>query len=120
LLEQVFVKNVISTHSAKVRDELYSCRDIQVIMSDTPNIVIEKKGFVIIDFGKELCGRLHVLSVDNPEGEIRVRFGESVAECYAELGEYEAGNYHSVRDMKMPALSNADLSTSESGFQVPS
>ena len=117
MLEQVFVKNVISTHSAKVRDELYSCRDIQVIMSDTPNIVIEKKGFVIIDFGKELCGRLHILSVDNPEGEIRVRFGESVAECYAELGENEAGNYHSVRDMKMPALSNADLSTSESGFR---
>ena len=117
MLEQVFVKNVISTHSAKVRDELYSCRDIQVIMSDTPNIVIKKKGFVIIDFGKELCGRLHILSVDNPEGEIRVRFGESVAECYAELGEYEAGNYHSVRDMKMPALSNADLSTSESGFR---
>ncbi len=116
-MEKVFVKNVISTQNAVVREELYSCRDIQVIMSDVPNIVLHANGFVVVDFGKEMCGRVHILSVDNPEGEIRVRLGESVAECYAELGEDEAGNYHSIRDCKMPALSNAEISTSESGFR---
>ena len=117
MLEQVFVKNVISTQNAVAREELFSCRDIQVIMSDTPNIVIEEKGFIVVDFGQELCGRLHILSVNNAEGEIHIRLGESVAECYAELGEYEAGNYHSVRDCRLPALSNADVTTSESGFR---
>ncbi|MBO5737520.1 MAG: hypothetical protein J6S04_06900 [Clostridia bacterium] len=117
MLEQVFVKNVISKQDTTVREELYACRDIQVIMSDVPNIVIEEKGFVVVDFGQEMCGRLHVLSVNNAEGEIRVRLGESVAECYAELGEFEAGNYHSVRDCRLPALSNADVTTSESGFR---
>ena len=63
MLEQVFVKNVISTQNAVAREELYSCREIQVIMSETPNIVIQEKGFIVVDFGQELCGRLHILSV---------------------------------------------------------
>ena len=117
MLEQVFVKNVISAQAATVNEEICSCREIHVIMSATPHIVIQEKGFVVVDFGKEMCGRLHILAVDNSEGEIQVRLGESVAECYAQLGEYEAGNYHSVRDWKLPVVSNADLSTSESGFR---
>ena len=103
MLEKVFVKKVISKQNADVREELYTCRDIQVVMSDVPNIVLHEQGFVVVDFGQEMCGRVHILSVDNPEGEIRVRLGESVAECYAELGENEAGNYHSIRDYKIPA-----------------
>ena len=117
LLEQIFIQNVISKQDAAVNDGIYSCRDIQVVMSEMPYIIIQEKGFVVVDFGKEMCGRLHILAVDNSEGEIHVRLGESVAECYAELGEYEAGNYHSIRDWKLPVVSNADLSTSESGFR---
>ncbi len=117
MLEQVFVKNVISTQDACVNEGIYSCREAHVVMSETPYIVIQEKGFVVVDFGKEMCGRLHLLAVDNSEGEIHVRLGESVAECCAELGENEAGNYHSVRDWKLPVVSNADLSTSESGFR---
>ena len=117
MLEQVFVKKVIYHQNASVDAGICSCKEIQVVMSETPFILIQEKGFVVVDFGKEMCGRLHILAVDNSEGEIQVRLGESVAECCAQLGEDEAGNYHSIRDWRLPVVSNADISTSESGFR---
>lgn len=83
-------------------------RDVTVILCG---------GYVIVDFGKELCGRLHIVFGGNTNGEFRVRLGESVAETCAELGEKYAGNYHSIRDCVYPIVSYSDFSTNESGFR---
>ena len=117
MLEYIFSKEIISKQDVSVSENFFSCRDVQVVVSDVPSIVIREKGFIVLDFGKEMCGRLHILAVGNSNGEIHVRLGESVAECYAELGENEAGNYHSLRDCKLPIVSNADITTNESGFR---
>ena len=79
---------------------------------------IEKGGYLILDFGKELCGRLHVKFgwTDNP-GKVRIRLGESVAETCADIGEKGAGNHHSLRDNEYHAVPWGDVSTSESGFR---
>ena len=117
MLEYIFPKEIISKQDVSVSENFFSCRDVQVVVSDVPSIVIREKGFIVLDFGKEMCGRLHILALNNSNGEIHVRLGESVAECYAELGQNEAGNYHSLRDCKLPIVSNADITTNESGFR---
>lgn len=64
---------------------------------------LENKGApasVLVGFGCELHGGLH-LACGGPTkkgGKVRVRFGESVAETMAELGERGACNDHAIRD----------------------
>ena len=79
---------------------------------------IQKGGYIIFDFGKELCGRLHIKFgwMDKP-GKVRIRLGESVAETCAEIGEKNAGNYHSLRDNEYQTVPLGDVSSSESGFR---
>ena len=55
---------------------------------------------VLVDFGVELHGGVQ-LAAGGPSGrdvKVRVRFGESVAEAMAELGERGACNDHAIRD----------------------
>ncbi|MBP5228121.1 MAG: alpha-L-rhamnosidase [Kiritimatiellae bacterium] len=65
--------------------------------------VLENKGEpvgILVDFGRELHGGLLVAS-GGPSSrgmKVRVRFGESVAEAMAELGERGACNDHAIRD----------------------
>ena len=79
---------------------------------------IEKGGYIIVDFGKELCGRLDmVFGWHNNAASVRVRLGESVCETCAEIGENNAGNYHSLRDNVYSVVSWGTVFTSESGFR---
>lgn len=78
---------------------------------------IEKDGYIIFDFGREICGRVHIVFGYNEGGVVRVRTGESVAEVCAELGEKNAGNNHSLRDAVYPVVGWSDFSTTETGFR---
>lgn len=83
-----------------------------------PTCEIKKSGYIIIDFGREFCGRLHLsFGWNNENASVRVRLGESVYETCAEEGEKNAGNYHSLRDCVFPVVSCGDISASESGFR---
>jgi hypothetical protein len=56
---------------------------------------------VLLDFGVEVQGYLEIftpLSKNGPPAPVRVRFGESVSEAMAEIGEKNAQNDHAVRD----------------------
>ena len=56
---------------------------------------------VVLDFGREIHGGLQIGSGSRTGGiwaRVRVRFGESVAETMADLGEKGATNDHAVRD----------------------
>lgn len=80
--------------------------------------LIKSDGYVVLDFGKEICGRVHVVfGYNEKESTVRIRLGESVAESCAELGQNNAGNYHSLRDAVYPVVSWSDFSTTESGFR---
>ncbi len=64
---------------------------------------MENKGepaSVLVDFGKERHGGVHLAAgAASDRGlKVRVRFGESVAEAMAELGERGACNDHAIRD----------------------
>lgn len=83
--------------------------------------VSEGKGYIILDFGKEYFGGVRILFGTNKcEGDapnIRIRFGESLTECCAELGEKNATNDHSTRDFSVYMSSNSDMEWGSTGYR---
>ncbi len=91
-------------------------------ITTTEESLTEFKGgsFIVFDFGKEMNGGIRILTYLNPNnhpGRIRIRFGESLSECYSEIGEKNSTNDHSLRDfvVELPILS--DLIFGETGFR---
>ena len=119
MIEKIFPKNIIAQDNCYVDNEFLSETKTQKKLTDLPLLTLKERGFIVIDFGSELCGRVHVLfTMNNSENtKIRLRAGESVAETYAETGENNAGNHHSLRDQILPVVLSGDVSGSESGFR---
>ena len=78
---------------------------------------------LLFDFGKELRGSLrivcHWLISPTPGRTVRarLRFGESAAECCAELGERGACNDHAPRDIEVALIGSSSVRFGESGFR---
>lgn len=106
-------KNIINA------DELLKEKEACISFSTAHCAVLEKKGaFVVLDFGRELCGGIRMIT-RSVEGiaDFRITFGESLSEALSSIGEKNATNNHSPRDMqvKIPALS--DLTFGQTGFR---
>ena len=101
--------------------QLLNNHDDQINVGETSTFSIKGKGYIVLDFGKELCGGVRILThfSESPDQlyKVRIRFGESVSECFAELGEKNATNNHSFRDFEtyLPALS--DQFYGDTGFR---
>lgn len=87
---------------------------------------IMPQGDILMDFGKELCGGVRIITgnvylsgggADTTEGSIDVVFGESVAECLAAKNHKGAGNYHSPRDYAVGVCAWGDITTGNTGFR---
>ena len=79
-------------------------------------------GYVVLDFGREFRGGIRIItgnSLHNGKNRVpvRVRFGESVNECMAEIGEKNAGCDHSPRDINAEFVSFSTAKFGETGFR---
>ena len=74
--------------------------------------------YVILDFGKELCGGVRMITRD-ASGMVkwRITFGESLTECCAMIGEKNATNDHSPRDIQVVTGMMSDLNFGQTGFR---
>ncbi len=108
---------VIDSHLVKDVDRLSANFTSGEHIFVAPVCSIQKGGYLILDFGKEICGRVHVVFGFSENSKIRIRTGESVDETCAELNEKNAGNHHSLRDAVYPVVFWSDFSTSETGFR---
>lgn len=91
-----------------------------VLVEPSPPLVVKPGGAVVIDFGVEITGSVELFTPMTKSKEmpaVRVRFGESVAETMAEIGERGAQNDHALRDqvVKLPWLGKTTLGPS--GFR---
>lgn len=82
-------------------------------------LVLSSNAWIILDFGRELHGSLQIgtgLAPKRP-GRLHVRFGESVSEALAPLGERGACNDHAVRDdiITVPGMGRREIG--ETGFR---
>ena len=92
----------------------------QAVLKDAaPPLKLAPGGALVIDFGREITGSLEIITnfQKDTTPRFRVRFGESVAETMAELGERGAQNDHAIRDMivNVPWLGKTTLGPS--GFR---
>ena len=82
---------------------------------------IKGKGYIILDFGREIYGTLRLMINkffdEKPGNNFRIRFGESVTETCAEIGEKGATNDHSTRDMEIYMSPNSDIEWGNTGFR---
>ncbi len=95
---------------------LLSAEDI-----DKEYLKIEKSGYILIDFGIELCGgiELSVRTVGAESGlaKCRIVFGESVTEALSTIGEKNATNDHAIRDMTVEVPAMSCLRYGDTGFR---
>lgn len=106
-------KGVKNTEELLVRKR--SSVSFQVINVAT---FLEKGAYVVLDFGKELCGGLRIVTRDvKGIAKFRITFGESLSECYSIIGEKNAGNDHSPRDFVVSIPLMSDLTFGQSGFR---
>ena len=79
-----------------------------------------KGSYVVLDFGKELCGSIRLLTnnIDKMGANFRITLGESVSEACSELGgKKNATNDHSPRDFVAYASLLGDVPYGLSGFR---
>ena len=78
-----------------------------------------KGAYVVLDFGKELCGSLRVVTraTKSRPAMFRITFGESLTEACSNIGEKNATNDHSPRDFTAAISDMSDLTFGLSGFR---
>jgi hypothetical protein len=91
-----------------------------VLIEPVPPLVLKPGAGIVIDFGLEITGSIELFTPMTKGKEmpaVRIRFGESVAETMAEIGERGAQNDHALRDqtVKLPWLGKTTIGPS--GFR---
>ena len=93
----------------------------QNVMGRARACTVKGKGALVFDFGQEYYGGVRILlgncGMGSADANIRIRFGESLAECCAELGEKNTTNDHSTRDMAVYMSSNSDMEWGNTGYR---
>ena len=78
-----------------------------------------KGAYVLLDFGKELCGSIRFVtrSAFGGTATFRITLGESLSEACSSIGEKNATNDHSPRDFTAVISDMSDLTFGLSGFR---
>lgn len=120
MIRYLYPEKIREAKNVENANGLLNKKQLQIGLNEKGVTVFQADSAIVLDFGKEIRGGIRILTYDVPDGKcatVRIRFGESLSECYAELKEKNATNDHSPRDMTvtLPALS--DLSFGETGFR---
>lgn len=122
----VMPRRIIQAVKAENTKVLFESRNSQFILFPTDNpqkdcMKIEKGGYVLIDFGIELCGGIEMalrdVGEERADAKYRIVFGESVTEALSTVGENNATNEHSVRDMTVNVSFMSTQRYGETGFR---
>ena len=115
------VRIVAESDNVKNGECLLTNKNTQIFLKESSFLSCKGKGYIILDFGKELHGGARILSffLEGQKSQLfaRLRFGESVGETCAEIGEKNATNDHSVRDMRICIPDLSDQEWGKTGFR---
>lgn len=91
---------------------------LQIGLMENDLVQVNGKASIILDYGKELCGSIRILTFTlGGACRVRIRFGESVNETCAELGERGACNDHALRDIQADLQNFSDMTFCGTGFR---
>lgn len=91
---------------------------LQIGLAETEYAILHCGASIVLDFGKEYCGGVRILTYQ-VEGKcrVRIRFGESIGEACAELGEKGASNDHSLRDFEADLERYSDMQFGQTAYR---
>jgi len=118
--ESVFPVRLCAVAGAVEHAEILLERtDLQIGLSEQCLVAVNGRGFIVLDFGKEMNASVRILTqvIDGGECRIRIRTGESLSETYAEIGEKNAGNHHTLRDVTVTLPMYSDMEFLQTGFR---
>ena len=112
-------KKIIATGGCVENAEsLLKEKTLQISVGETDLCAIKGKGYILLDFGKELSGGIRILTHGAGTGvKVRLRFGESVSEACSEIGQKGATNDHSLRDFEVALQSYSDMRFGQTGYR---
>lgn len=123
----LFPVKIIKSENATNVENLLKKQDLQISIHETEPTTFREGGYVILDFGKELCGTIRILTRFSGSAKppffanitkVRVRFGESLTECCSDVGgDKNATNDHSLRDFESNLPTLSDITFGDSGFR---
>lgn len=114
-------KKIINVSDSVLQAEnLLIEKENQIGLNETVLTKISGKGYLVLDYGEELCGGIEIATflIDGyRQPKIRIRFGESVAEVHSSLGEKNSTNNHSLRDFETSLVSYSSMTFGQTGFR---
>ena len=87
-------------------------QDLQIDLFEPAAVRFSAGDYIVLDFGKEMCGSTRILTFTPADARVRIRHGESLTECCSELhGKTNATNDHALRDfeIELPKYSDTYL-----------
>ncbi len=136
MIQQIYPKKIMMAKDIENAENLLLKKDPQIDLVEPYTAKTQKGSSIILDFGEEMRGGIRILAFSSDTTPIRVRFGESVAECMAELGVGEryagasdrtdidektkrqnATNDHAMRDFQITLPSWSDTPVGDTGFR---
>ncbi len=115
--EYIFPKKIIFAKN-QISDNLLKKQPLQIGLAESNTTIFKDGDFVVLDFGKEMCGGVRLLTFRAENIKIRIRFGESLTEACSELGgEKNATNDHALRDFTVNLQNYSDMTFGNTGFR---
>lgn len=119
-VEYLFPKEV-RVLSGKVEGlaNILAQKDLQACDYEPNGTTVTGPCALLLDFGLELCGGVRIICecANKVGSQIRLVFGESVAEALSDAGSSSATNDHSARDFYAPTTMLSDVSYGQTGFR---
>lgn len=114
----ILPKRIVTGKNVLNAENLKKDKPMQIGFNENYLTTINEGGYVVIDFGKELCGNLRLLVTHSTgDKKVRIVYGESVAEAMSKIGEKGATNDHIVRDYEYFIPDWSDTTFTNSGFR---
>lgn len=116
--EYLYAKKILLCQGVENTENLLKRQPMQIGLAEMQTTKFEVNGAVVLDFGKEVCGGVRILTFRAKNTSVRIRFGESLTECCSELGgDKNATNDHSNRDFTVNLQNYSDMSFGQTGFR---
>lgn len=116
--EYILPVNIPDSYLALQVQNLYIKKPMQIGLSESVTTLFEKGGHIILDFGKEMCGSIRLLTYHAGGVPVRIRFGESLSESCSELHTHQnATNDHALRDFTVELVDYSDMTFGNTGFR---
>ena len=116
--EFIFPTKIVDHKCAKSPDVLLKKQPLQIGLAEKHFAEFAEGDYVILDFGKEMCGGARILASFMPYINVRLRFGESLCECCSDIGgEKNATNDHALRDFETDVTQLSDMTFGNTGFR---